>query len=427
MSTDLKERMHAALKAARDIASAAEAAGRDLTDDESAKAAQHLGEYTEAKAAFEKAQKSHEVKAALDAIGLDLGLERNEPEMKSTPSGFVYPTKQKSIGSLFTESSEYKGLMGSFNGGHINEKSRVQSQPFGVKAIVTGASDTSGGAFVSTDVTGIYEGLGRRPLTIRDLISVRQTESDTVEFVRQTATSNAAAPVPEATSAAADATTVAGGYKPEGSMAFEKVTETVKTIAVWVPATKRSLSDASQLRGLIDDELRADLAEEEEDQILNGSGSGENLRGILETSGTQAQAYDTDIFVTARKARRKVRTVGRSTPTAYLLNPEDWERFDLAREDGATGAFLGAGPFGNQGPQLWGLPVVESEAVPVGTGLVGDFRKAVLWDREQASITATDSHADFFIRNLVAILGEQREAFGVIRPSAFVEIDLTSA
>jgi hypothetical protein len=32
---------------------------------------------------------------------------------------------------------------------------------------------------------------------------------------------------------------------------------------------------------------------------------------------------------------------------------------------------------------------------------------------------ASDSHADFFIRNLVAILGELRAAFGVLRPAAF--------
>jgi HK97 family phage major capsid protein len=73
-------------------------------------------------------------------------------------------------------------------------------------------------------------------------------------------------------------------------MTFQVVTETVKTIAEWVPATKRGLADASQLRGLIDQELRDDLAETEEDQIVNGSGSGENLRGILNTSGIQAQA-----------------------------------------------------------------------------------------------------------------------------------------
>jgi len=65
--------------------------------------------------------------------------------------------------------------------------------------------------------------------------------------------------------------------------------------------------------------------------------------------------------------------------------------------------------------------------VPAGVALVGDFRRAVLWDREQANITITDSHDNFFIRNMVAILAEERVAFGVIRPAAFVEIDLTAA
>ena len=38
---------------------------------------------------------------------------------------------------------------------------------------------------------------------------------------------------------------------------------------------------------------------------------------------------------------------------------------------------------------------------------------------------ATDSHSDFFVKNLIAILAEMRAAFGVIRPAAFVTIDLT--
>jgi HK97 family phage major capsid protein len=327
--------------------------------------------------------------------------------------------------------------MSQFGGGHINEKARVQSSPFGVKALVTGAADSSAGAFVNTDQTGIYEGLGRRPLTIRDLVSVRQTESDTVEYVRQLTQPNSAAPVPEATTAAAPTApgtagalvpAAGGGYKPEGSMTFEKVTASVKTIAEWIPATKRGLADAKQLRGLIDDELRADLAEEEEDQILNGNGTGENFTGILNTSGTQAQAYSATVagldplLETTLKAKTKVRTGGRSVASGYIFNPEDWEKIQLARlaKNPNNEALAGAVP------TLHGLPVVESEAMPAGVGLTGDYRKAVIWDREQATITATDSHADFFIRNLVAILGEQREAFGITRPAAFVEIDLTA-
>ncbi len=38
----------------------------------------------------------------------------------------------------------------------------------------------------------------------------------------------------------------------------------------------------------------------------------------------------------------------------------------------------------------------------------------------------TDSHADFFIRNLVAILAEERVAFAVTRPTAFVNVDISA-
>ncbi|WP_264922210.1 phage major capsid protein, partial [Mycobacteroides chelonae] len=75
---------------------------------------------------------------------------------------------------------------------------------------------------------------------------------------------------------------------------------------------------------------------------------------------------------------------------------------------------------------LWGIPVVESESQPEGNGLLGDYKKAVLWDREQTTVTMTDSHEDFFVRNLVAVLGEERVAFGVTRPPAFVSVDLTA-
>lgn len=437
MST-LKDDMQRHLKAARDIAAKAEAdSNREFTDEEFSQVQTHLKDYEAAKKAFEKSEGDAALKSRLQEMGLELGLEQTPDGEKQTPETFG-KARGKSVGQVFVESAEYKDFMAQFPEGRIGEKARVQSMPVGFKALLTGASDTSGGAFVQTDYQDIYEGLGRRPLMLRDLISVRQTASDAVEYVRQTARGNAAAPTAEATTAAgptANTTTgvlenaAGAGVKPEGSMTFEKVTATVKTIAEWIPATKRGLADASQLRGLIDQELRDDLREEEEDQIVNGAGTGENLEGILTVSGTQAQAWDTDIFVTSRKAKRKVRTVGRSIPTAFLMNPEDWERYDLARSGGSAagdGPFLGAGPFGSQQPTLWGLPVVESEAIAAGTALVGDFRKAVLWDREQASVSVTDSHADFFIRNLVAVLAEERVAFGVTRPAAFVEIDLTA-
>ena len=238
--------------------------------------------------------------------------------------------------------------------------------------------------------------------------------------MRVTGFTNAAAPVAEAT-----ATAGSSGTKPESTITTVKVTAPVKTIAHWIPVTKRALSDAAQIRTLIDNFLLYGLEEELEDQMITGDGTGENFEGLGNVSGVQAQAWDTDLLTTLRKAKTKVKTVGRSRANGWLLNPADVEALDLLTD--SQGRFYFGGPSGSLGDDnlpLWRLPVIETEAVPAGTGYVGDFRKMVLWDREQASITMTDSHSDFFIRNMVAILAEMRAAFGVLQPSAFVEIAL---
>ncbi len=290
--------------------------------------------------------------------------------------------------------------------------------------LITGGNKDNGGGvlFVPDQYTPITE-FGRRPLTIRQLITNLTTNSDMVEYVRITAETSNAATVPEATATDPNASGAEGGYKPESGMEFERVNAPVRTIAHWMPATTRALADASQLRGLIDSFLRYYLDLELEDQIVTGNGIGENFEGILETDGIQELPFivdtnDAAFFHTARTARRLVRTVGRRVPTGYILNPEDWEAIDLAADDNKR--FYSQGPFGEMTPMLWGLPVVESEAVPVGIGIVGDLRTCVLWDREQASISVSNSHADFFIRNLVAILAELRAAFGVLKPNALV-------
>jgi HK97 family phage major capsid protein len=109
---------------------------------------------------------------------------------------------------------------------------------------------------------------------------------------------------------------------------------------------------------------------------------------------------------------------------AYLMHPLDWEAFDLLKDGEDRYYFGGPTVLGN--PRLWGLPVIESEACTQGVGFVGDFRQVIIWDREQTTIRMSDSHSDFFVRNMVAILAELRAAMGVFRPAAIVELDLTA-
>lgn len=427
----LQDAARAAAKSATDIAAKADAEGRSLTDAERHDYNEAMAKGRDLLEQIKTAKADAEILAGAKALADEIGGPAAD-DLDAQKDASSTLRRVKNLGLEVVNSQQFKAAMADFPDGRVPERAKFSTSPINVKGLFVGGDDTSAGAFVTNEQSGIIEMLGRRPLTIRDFISVRRTGSDTVEYVRQVSHTNAAAPVAEATSSAdptysANTTTgvvtetraAGGGYKPEGSWAFERKTATVKTIAEWVPATKRALADAAQLEGLINDELRADIAETEENQILTGNGTGENLTGILSTSGIQTQAFDTDIFVSTRKALTKARTVGRVVPNAIALNPVDVEKVDLARESG-TGRFFSGGPFAMGPRTLWGTPILETEGVSAGTGLVGDFSKAVLWDREQTSISITDSHADFFIRNLVAILAEERVAFGVTRPTAFV-------
>ena len=417
-----KDLMQKALLDARAICEAAEKENRDFTSEERGKVAGYLAEAKKLK---------DEIKAAEGDSALVAAILGFEAEMTKNPKQDPVAAAIKgTIGQRFVNSPEFKDWIKSIApSGSVSRQAKGLISPavefknlFGKKDLVTGADDESAGAFVQTDYTGIYEPMGRYPLNVLGLVNRRTTTSDLVEFVRQTTKVSEAAAVPEANvTTYTGATGEVSGEKPEATVEFEQVTAAVKTLAVWIPATKRALSDASQIRGIIDQELRDDLAEEFEDQIINGNGVGENFTGILNTAGILIQAWITDALTTIRAARASLQVNGRVRPTALVLHPNDAAALDLLQDE--TGRYYFGGPVNGQAQMVWRVPVVESESIDEGQGLMGDFRKAVVWDREQASIQVSDSHEDFFIRNMVAILAEMRAAFGVIRPTAFITLD----
>ena len=52
---------------------------------------------------------------------------------------------------------------------------------------------------------------------------------------------------------------------------------------------------------------------------------------------------------------------------------------------------------------------------------------AMLWDREQTTIRVAEQHDDFFVKNMVAILAEERIALTIFRPEAFVAVEFDQA
>jgi HK97 family phage major capsid protein len=324
----------------------------------------------------------------------------------------------KSIADRYVESKGYKELVESGalseSGNLGTSKATVVGSAMELKALLTGLSDTSGGAFIVNDRQPDITTLLRESPKIVDLVNVGTTDSDMVEWVRMTSRTNAAAEVLEATSSA-------DGMLPESTFALDVVNTIVQSLGHFIAATKRAMSDAGQLRTIIDQELEEGLRLRLDAEILAGNGTTPNLRGILNTAGIQTQALGADSRSAAvHRAITKV-ALAFMNADAIVLHPTDAESIRLELD--ANGNYIYGPPSQNQPLSIWGLRVVTSTLISAGTGLVGAWRQgATLWLREGVAISATDSHSDWFLRNIIAIKADMRCAFGVRRPAAFVQV-----
>ena len=106
------------------------------------------------------------------------------------------------------------------------------------------------------------------------------------------------------------------------------------------------------------------------------------------------------------------------------MHPADWATVSLTR-NAVAGDYIAPGaPFASlPAPRLWGVDVVTTPAIAQGTALVGAFQQGgQFWRRTGIVVQASNSHADYFIKNLVAIRAEQRAALTVYRPAAFTTV-----
>jgi HK97 family phage major capsid protein len=194
-------------------------------------------------------------------------------------------------------------------------------------------------------------------------------------------------------------------------------------------------------QGFVSGRLSLFVQLEEERQLLRGGGTNE-LVGIVGRSGvnTYTKAAGDDSVTTIAKVIGNTAGSSFVVPTGVIMHPQNWLASRLLRDGqgGTIGAYFGAGPFGvaaqNAGPAnlfgqtLWDVPVALSTTVGLGTAIVGGFANAAaIARRGGVTVEATNSHADYFERDLVKIRSEQREALLVYRPNAFTVVSgLTS-
>lgn len=352
----------------------------------------------ESKEAKELAQKNDETLTEMKELfeKLDAKLVEVEKEHKrfSAQSGI----EKKTLGQLFTE----------------QEIKLEHTRRFERKDITSG-TDSAGALTNTMRVPEVRRGPDRNQF-IRDLLPNVPTSDGSIDFMRELEFDNQAGPQNGELA-----------NKNQSDLTFERVTVPVRDIAHYVITSRQVLSDAPRLQSYIDNRLAYGLRLQSDEQMLYGSGTGSDLTGLMVDANIDSVPAPA-VGATQDLGQAKIEHIRAAItqlqitdyrPTGVIINPLDWEDMETSKD--ADGRYL-LMPFPAAGGEerLWRVPVVVTNAINAGEFLIGDWNMgATLYVREDISVRVSESHANLFVQNGVAILAEERMALAIELPGAF--------
>ncbi|KQT04141.1 phage major capsid protein [Rhizobium sp. Leaf386] len=318
----------------------------------------------------------------------------------------------RSLGEEFVNSESFRALAS------MPEQNRKGHRAdFIHKATITSlTTDAAGSAGAAVPVSfQPIDLLPHRRLTVRDLLPQVQITAGSVEIPVMKVSTNNAGMVAEA------------ALKPESDLQLELKTFPARVIAHWMKASKQIIDDVPQMRDLIDTELLHGLGLKEEQQLLLGDNTGQNLHGMVPQATAFSAAYTMpapnfiDVIGLALLQNANAEYPG----DGVIMHPSDWMRIRMAKD--ADGNYIYGPPSEAVVPRIFGVPVVTTQAMTIDKFLVGQFKRAAtIFDRWEARVEVGFVDDDF-IRNLITLLGEERLAFAVRRPKALTYGDFSDA
>ena len=345
-------------------------------------------------------------KSLLELTTLKEQLSQIEQKMARRPGGDG--EQVKSYGDQVIESDRYRGFID--NGARGSLRIALKATDMDVKAITAAQSGTAWSAR-DNDVVAIP----RRTMTIRSLLNIVRTTSGSIDYARQVTRTNNAGVVAE------------GAQKPTSTYVWEQTSTPVRTIAHLAKLTRQAIDDSVQLQGEVESEMRYGLSYAEEDELLNGDGTGQHVSGLI----INASAYSAPITLADMTLIDVLRLALLQAELALyptdgiVLNSMEWAAIELTKDN--NGSYIFANPMQLAGPRLWGKPVVSTPAMGAKKFLTGGFRLQTLYDRMEPEVVIASENADDFEKNLYTMRCEERVALAVKRAAALIYGDFDAA
>ena len=283
-------------------------------------------------------------------------------------------------GELFTESDAFRGYNGRGSSGEVALPGLFERTPITL------------GGFPGDLPPYYHTPVGWSQTTpLLDAVGHISTNSNVVQWYTWPGMAPPAGVVPEGTD------------KPE--MVYDPTphTDTLDTYAHYKAISRQALEDIPQIQSIVEGTLRKGVIQAIDNAVAAALNDAAN--GIPTSTAT-------DLLAGIRVAIGNVQARGYVTPNAAVMNPADFAAIDLAVMVESV-----AGPARQS--TVWGVPIVAAMAVPVGTVFVGDMKSCIsLFARNQVAAYMSDSHADYFVKNLLVVLAEQRALAAVTEPNA---------
>jgi HK97 family phage major capsid protein len=291
----------------------------------------------------------------------------------------------------------------------LETKSGRVSFPISEKAMVTTSSSGLGStaSILTNSGSGIYS-LGNRFIHIRDLINKKSVSGSRSSFLREAAPVGALAPVAE------------GALKPEIELRMSEAVSEHEYIAGWTVLSTKLMSDLDGLPTFLSDRLMEAYYTAEDAQLIGGSGTSPQIRGIG-TAGNFTAASDLAAVDDMLQLVGGISQLAASNrrATAILLSVVDYFRLVGAQNENSGLKVLQVSNTGSL--NLLGIDIVWSPAVATGTYYVIDGSGVVMFVREAPRVEVFFEDSDNIRRNLVTWRCEGRIGLAVNNANTIIK------
>lgn len=393
---------------AQGIVDTAEKAVRDNTEEEMEEIKSIMTKVEEKKLEVARIERHEATKAQLAALGSVTEVVSQEP----------VKVQAKTAGEALTRSAEYQAVLKQANAEGFPKFTLPTIEMKAVAGAVLESDGTNNDAIAPTWDPNLYApGFSQFPLRVADLLTVSQvSRGNAVNY-----------PVVTARTAPTGNPTDEGEDKALAGFGFDFVIATLVKNTAFTGVSEEMFQDADVLTSYINSQLGLMVLQEEELQITTA------LYDAAEGTGGGGAVDGTEIggdngFDAIRAAINFVQVNG-AEPDGILIHPNDAAFLDVQRAVAGDGGYFSGGPFGAPRTSVWGgLRYVITPKATEGTAIVGAFRVgATLYRKGGLRVDTSNSHDDWFRKNLIAIRAEIRSITGVHNPELFVEAVLSSS